>query len=715
MNHTPESDPDRLERGRRLSFGRLLRVLPCFLLLAPAPSLTQTHETEDTVAFDRQALFEVFREARAGIMVSPQFREISARFSVKPGTDSCGVYDGGTTNSTTWSFFFDIVPESIPGLWIPFRLSRVDRSVTLQSGERIQPARAPSGELIDVATRNLLEVRADGIKLAIGAGWRVNEVFRIGVAPSVLAQSIDAVRNLETIVRPVEARFPETGGGTRPFRRGQDLSIRTIVPGLDLLASAQITLGPFFAFHPEVRVGFPLSDIVRDVDWRELELEGGIGISFDLASRSFLVDTSRSGSAGTAGRAPALRASITAYGVNAAGERYDNPVIEIEETPWSESVPLIPYIFFDSASAAIPARYRRLPAGDATERFSIDSLLSITPIDIHWQMLNVLGRRMRQSPGSTLSIVGTVAGDEAGSSALALGRARADAVAAYLHEVWGISSDRISTAATLRSATASPEDTPEGRGENRRVDLHTLDPELLAPVLVSRTASVASPPSVRFAPVIIADTSIAEWYISIVQADRELLRFTGDTTMASLRQQKEWSLADLRVRADLTPIRYRLTVRDVTGQSVIAEGAFRVVERVRTRQVDTAGTAFEVVEQILVGFGYNSPNLLAEHIAQISELSGSLPPVAAVTVSGYTDRVGDAGRNQILSRLRAQNTAEQLRLSRARRALPPLAFPCVDGLGSSRELFDNDLPEGRLLSRMVRITVVVPTAQDSKR
>lgn len=714
MNGSPESGGEWVHRGNPLPFHRLLRLLLPFLLLThvlsaqdqdPAPGDASSPDPEAT------PLFEVFREFRAGIMIGPQWRRLSTDFSVKPGTDSCGRYDGGTTRSASFTLLFDIVPEFLPTFWMPIRLSRVDRSTTLVSGPRVQPARAPSGELIDVTTQNELEIRASGFSVAIGGGWQLGNVVRVGVAPTITLQSVEAVRNLESIVSPLEARFPENDESTRPFRQGREVLIRPIVPGVDFLAAGRFELGPFIAVHPEFRVGIPLTDNATDVAWREFEVESRIGVSIDLASRSMLSDTTSVDTLPAGSSRPILTASITAFGLNDAGERYDNPVIEIEETPWTESVPLIPYLFFDSASAQLPPRYHLFRDRASVTGFSVDSLLSVSPLDIHWQMLNVLGRRMMENPEATLTVVGNVSGDEVAGGGASLGRSRAEQVVRYLSLVCGIDPTRLTSAFTLRSAAASPEENVEGREENRRVELHFNDNTMVRPVVVRRTATVASPPSVKFVPEISADTTVAEWYISIVQGDRELLRFHGTATTASLRQQKEWSLSELRVQRDTTPIRYRLTVSDVTGQRATSEGSFRVMERPGRRQVDSLGRTYEVIEHSLVGFGYNSSELLSEHLTQISELAGSLPSSAAVSIIGYTDRVGDPERNRNLSRERADRVLEALRTSRVRRGRPPLGSLSIEGLGSERELFNNNIPEGRLLSRMVRMTSVIPSAR----
>src|SRR5256885_12754879 len=52
---------------------------------------------------------------------------------------------------------------------------------------------------------------------------------------------------------------------------------------------------------------------------------------------------------------------------------------------------------------------------------------------------------------------------------------RAQAVARYLTDIWGIAPDRISMQFDAHPGTASPEETAEGREENRRSEEHTSE------------------------------------------------------------------------------------------------------------------------------------------------------------------------------------------------------------------------------------------------
>jgi outer membrane protein OmpA-like peptidoglycan-associated protein len=218
-------------------------------------------------------------------------------------------------------------------------------------------------------------------------------------------------------------------------------------------------------------------------------------------------------------------------------------------------------------------------------------------------------------------------------------------------------------------------------------------------------ASIASPPAVRFTKEIVADSAIAQWSLSVVQGEKELLRFEGSGDEESLKQNKLWSLADLRINKDLSEIRYRLDVRDVTGQTTAADGRFRVVQRSRHKPGDSLAFAPMLTEHFLVGFNFNSAELLPEHRHRIDEIAKTITPDDELLLVGYTDRIGAQERNRQLALQRAQNVYNALRQSPHRDQLPGESLTTVRGYGPQEELFDNTLPEGRMFSRMTRFVV----------
>jgi outer membrane protein OmpA-like peptidoglycan-associated protein len=254
-----------------------------------------------------------------------------------------------------------------------------------------------------------------------------------------------------------------------------------------------------------------------------------------------------------------------------------------------------------------------------------------------------------------------------------------------------------------RISQAPPDQILEGNQESRRAEFSFSDPRLAGPVIVRRLAKVATPPAVRFYPEIIADTTVAQWGITVYQGNRELLRFDGSSEPGSLIQRRMWSLTDLRVNRDFTSIGYRLDVRDITGQTAEAKGSFKVTERHRVRPVDS--TRLELHEYSLVGFDYNSAELLPRHFAQLEALAKTLTAGSEIRIVGYTDKLGDPDRNRQLSLQRAEVVRDAFTRIKARTKGGAGSTIVVQGLGQQDQVFDNDLPEGRILSRRVRITV----------
>src|SRR5690606_26971476 len=116
----------------------------------------------------------------------------------------------------------------------------------------------------------------------------------------------------------------------------------------------------------------------------------------------------------------------------------DIVTVEITEYDSTDWVPVLNNIYFAEGSATIPERYRRLETAD-TSGFSLAGLTGTT-LDVYYDVMNIVGWRMRQLPGAVLQVVGHRNGREAEA---ALGRRRAEAVRDYLIETWGIDPQRI--------------------------------------------------------------------------------------------------------------------------------------------------------------------------------------------------------------------------------------------------------------------------------
>jgi hypothetical protein len=137
-------------------------------------------------------------------------------------------------------------------------------------------------------------------------------------------------------------------------------------------------------------------------------------------------------------------------------------------------VPILPYVFFEYNSAEIPSRYVHVTSVKINTKDIMDAYYSI---------LNVLGSRLRQHPNAVVTLTGTNSNTENELNNTNLSHNRALAIRNYLIKNWKISPKQIII--SVRNLPANPGNTftKEGCEENRRVEISSEDPSILAPII----------------------------------------------------------------------------------------------------------------------------------------------------------------------------------------------------------------------------------------
>jgi outer membrane protein OmpA-like peptidoglycan-associated protein len=642
-----------------------------------------------------------FRHVRFGASVGLNL----GHYTTSTFVSSCSEFTNADAQKFALVAFSEtrLIPD--PSIWLSFRLRSIDYSARFANGvEEFPIDKIESGKRVSILgfKQQFFNVTLHGIGISPGVKWEPVPGFSVGFDPSFILLLAGAPTQTEEILNPSDAFFPLNGERSRSLIATPP-QFASVAFDLGATAGILFPLSRNLSLSFEAHGSILLSSLVRDMDWKGTNLLLTAGFAYGAAPVVRAKDTMRPPIIPPLPpqKPSVLSATIIARGIDENGQLYDDPEIEIEEAPWTESAPVIPFVFFERESAELPSRYVRLRNSTQVERYSVDSILYVTPMDIHWQTLNIIGTRLREHPDVTMTIRGRTSGEEIDSVQLAMDRATA--VREYLISVWNIDPERITISDTGTIPPAS-ELTEDGRQENRRVELGFSSDVITHPVTVERVARIASPPSIGFYPEIVTDTLIAEWTITIFQGDKELLRFEGSNEKESLRQSRMWVLSDTRVNRDLTKIGYRLDVRDTTGATTSAEGSFHVKERV-TRVDDSLNRRLQLQEFAIVGFNYDSPDMLERHRHEMVDVARSITRDAQVRITGYTDRVGELEHNRQLALNRAQVVRQNLlEILRAENRPIPDDIT-VQGFGGEAEPFDNNLPEGRILSRMVKVMI----------
>jgi outer membrane protein OmpA-like peptidoglycan-associated protein len=120
----------------------------------------------------------------------------------------------------------------------------------------------------------------------------------------------------------------------------------------------------------------------------------------------------------------------------------------------------------------------------------------------------------------------------------------------------------------------------------------------------------------------------------------------------------------------------------------------------KKRKSGIADKEFELYSLILFDFGKSK--LENEHKRVVDFVRRRITDGSTVTITGYTDALGEEAVNRRISTARANAVAQRLKLDNAK----------VEGKGEEKLIYDNSLPEGRFYCRTVQIEIVTPVKED---
>lgn len=118
----------------------------------------------------------------------------------------------------------------------------------------------------------------------------------------------------------------------------------------------------------------------------------------------------------------------------------------------------------------------------------------------------------------------------------------------------------------------------------------------------------------------------------------------------------------------------------------------------------TSKNVFEVSRLSLIVFDFNRFDISNQNKRMMQQfVKDAIKSTSQTTITGTTDRLGEADYNIELSKSRALSVRDYL-LS----IQPTLQLKEVKGIGASILPFDNNVPEGRYYCRTVSIEVKTP-------
>lgn len=367
--------------------------------------------------------------------------------------------------------------------------------------------------------------------------------------------------------------------------------------------------------------------------------------------------------------------------------------ISITETFVTETFPILPYIFFEKGSESLSDKYRQMDERDAAT--FTEAGLPRKTLDIYYHILDIMGRRLRDNPKITITLIGSTDDRDIEQGNDTLARHRAEAVMRYFTDVWKISAKRIAITTQRLPPIPTSRIYAEGDEENRRVDIASQSDELFRPVVHERFSEYAiTPPTMEMSLGSESSTEMKKWSVTVRHQSEEIASFGGEGSPPPiLRWQLDDAFAARMNQGD--ELDATLSVTDANDNSARSQITIPVMKQ---------QSSFEIGRLSLIVFDFDRSDMLPHNQRMIKRfVAEAIKPTSEVMITGSTDRLGEADHNEKLSTARAENVkAILLTQNPAYRKLESR------GIGEAPDLFDNDLPEGRFYCRTVAVEVKTP-------
>ncbi|MDQ1265423.1 MAG: hypothetical protein QG635_573 [Bacteroidota bacterium] len=461
---------------------------------------------------------------------------------------------------------------------------------------------------------------------------------------------------------------------------------------------------------PEVNYALGLTPVIPDLSWSINSLRLGLAFKYcfgGMAPEKVIPPTAPPISEMPAAPIPPeekpniLSADIIAVGLANDSTESALDKLKVEEFTSTLMTPLLNYIFFDDNSAEIPSRYKQINQTESRD-FVVDKINSSEKLPTYYHILNIIGRRLRENPGSKITLIGcnSDVGEEAGNTELS--KSRAETVKQYFTNIWSIEPARISVQPRNLPHKPAIKTTEEGAAENRRVEIQSDNPDMLAPVVTGEQYYQTEPLSIRFKNKIVADAGVKSWKIEISQSNKILNKFEGE---GNLPPSFDWKINEAQASIPRygNELNYKLTVTDMDGKEKSASKTFKV-EQITISQKKTEKLEDKEIDFFsLILFDINSAELSQTNKKIADFVKSRIKSNSTVKISGFTDKTGLPENNSKLSLDRARNTAVYLGMESK-----PDTKVEINGFGDSRLICDNALPEGRYYCRIVDIVIETP-------
>ena len=622
-----------------------------------------------------------------------------------PACPTCGTFSNGQGSGYGIELFGEVPFNSFRKLDITFGAGFIDRGgdfgQTVTGGLPILDPN--TNQYVTLTRRSAYTASLNYLDLTAGLKLRPLTSFagyiNAGFEAALPLGKATSYQQTETILSPQGVLYPQTNTTMLVDGSGE-------IPNLHTSFGVSVGVGYEFPFResitisPELSYYFPLTSVESAFPWHVSSIQAGIALRWNMPRNIEPLPARIEPPPILEKENPnALAPKLTVLSLS-------SQPFHIIETTVTETFPILPYIFFDSASATLPDRFAQLSTEQATNFKESDR--PHRSLESYYNILNVIGNRLQTNSLAVLTINGTTDGRELPPETEAsheLARRRAESVQSYFIRVWNISPKRLIITTSDAPQNPSSTEYPEGFEENRRVELSSDNDRILKPIVHERfREETASPKSLPLELGATSKIGVRDWHIAIRSHGIPVYETSGQGAPPS---EIEWKPNDGQVESLAKGMQSTLAIPASDSLScelraTATNGAYS--SQTITLPASKSLNPFELSRLSLIVFDFDQASIDAQNQRMIAQfVQKSFYPASTATITGSTDNLGELQHNQKLSEDRADNVRDLVLRNK-----PDAKITSTKGIGPSQLLYDNHLPEGRYYCRTVKVEVETP-------